>query len=932
MHLRRSLLTLLFTVCWSGVELHAVERAAPTPATAHEVPPAIRAAMQALDKRARPVELRRARNGALYALLPNGAEIVVQEKRNAPVVCVYAFVRTGAIHEQEWLGAGLSHFCEHLMFKGTTKRPTGTLDHEIRAAGGKMNAYTTSDMTVYHTTCPASKFATGFDAVADMLMHSTFPPEEVRKEHDVVRKEIELYQDDPEEALWRGLGRLRFQVHPYRLSVLGYPDRFKRVTRQEVWAYYRRRYAPQLTAFVAVGDVAAAEAMPLMARALAKWQRTSVAMPAIPEEPPQVAPREVTVRHPLCQVPKLLLGFPSVSLRHPDRCALDVLATILGRGRSSRLYREVVDKRQLATEIGATASEGPGYELTFVVWATLQKGRTYQARAAILEVLEAARRQAVTPRELARAQRRVVAQHVFAQMTADGVADTLGTFWLTVGDLDFGQLYVDKVQKLTAKDVLRVAKEYLNPQMLNTVFLLPETKLAAGATRSKASPALSAKTLRARLAALRAQPDVAAASVLEGAKAAGAPTFEVRFKNGLRLVAREDTSLPAVHVAVTCLGGQRWEPANLEGAANLLAMMLDRGTASRTKAEIAALVESLGAALHTASGKNVFTLRLRCLKEDLERLFELATDCLLRPSFSQEELERARQEVRAKIAAQEENLFSLNFKLLRPVLYPDHPYGRERLGTVASIAKITPADLRRLHAAWARPEHLGVAFVGDCAVEKAVGLARRHLRWPRAKVPFTAPQTALRRLEGTKEAEKAVKGIEGATLTLAFRGPKLNHPDRDRLDLLSALLSGLGGRLFVAIREEQGLAYDVGSQHDPDPDGGAFILFVQTHPTKLQACLDSMWAEVKKLREKAIGPSELQEIKNYLTGQEAVAMQHHGRLARRLALAQLLGGGAERVFSRRARILRVTAKQLQEVARKYLSRDGWAKAVVKAAP
>src|SRR5258708_8080211 len=202
--------------------------------------------------------------GAVYALLPNGCEIILKEKHSAPVITVQAWMRTGANDEGKWMGAGLSHFCEHLLFKGTTKRPTGVLDQEIRGAGGDDNAYTTSERTVCHITCAADGFETSFNVLADMVMDSTFPPEETVKEHKVVYKEIERFLDNPEGVLYETFERTLYQRHPYRVPVLGYPDLFQRVTRDEVFAYYQERYSPQMCAFVAVGDIDPMVVLPKM--------------------------------------------------------------------------------------------------------------------------------------------------------------------------------------------------------------------------------------------------------------------------------------------------------------------------------------------------------------------------------------------------------------------------------------------------------------------------------------------------------------------------------------------------------------------------------------------------------------------------------------------------------------------------------------------
>jgi len=896
-----------------------------------DVPLAVRAAAQALGKSERPIELRGTPGGVVYALLPNGAEAIVKEKHNAPVVSVQAFVRTGSVYEGEWLGAGLSHFCEHLMFKGTTRRPTGKLDREIRSVGGEQNAWTTADLTSFYTTCSAAGFAVAVDATVDMLMDATFPPQGVPAEHKVVLKEIERSQDNPDDVLGDAFYRLRFQASPYRVPVIGYPDRFRRVTRDEVYAYYKRRYAPQLTLFVAVGDFDASEALVTIARTAAKWQRTNVAEPAIPDEPPQVAPREVVVTHPLCQVPKLGAGFPIVSPRHPDYPAVEALARLLGKGRSSRLYRAVISERELATDIAAANSGDMMGPWTLEITATLEKGKIAEARAAILAVLEAARRRAPTRAELARVQRQVVAEHTYGQVNAEDVARTLGTDWIACGDLDFQRHLMDRIQALRPDDILRVAQTYLDLQKLSLAVLVPQEKLEPVPRPAAVQESTRAKELQARVAALKSAPDVADAMALDPSQAAGLATFQIRFKSGLRLVVREDATLPLVHVAFACLGGQRWEPAGREGSAALLAAMLDRGTRSSSSHEIDEELERRGAILETSSECDELRLSLQCLRDDLDPLFALSADCLLRPAFSEGELAWSRQQALATSAQEEENLLQLDLKEARPLLYPSHPYGRDLWGTAESLAQITSADLRKLHADWVRPENVAIAVVGDCTAERVVGLARRQVRWPRSIAPFAPPHTVLPAIAGKKSVERTAEGIEGAAVAVGFRGTKPSDPDRDRLDLLDAILSGMGGRLFIAIREKQGLAYEVDSYHEPQADGGAFILYVQTDPAKTQACLDTLWAEIQRLRDQPVGAEELQEIKSYLAGQDAVEMQKEGDLAGRLARAELLGGGFERVFTRRERLLRLTAQEVQDAARKYLDPAASVTAIVKPA-
>ncbi len=903
----------------SLVSLTSALRALDAPA----VPSAVIAAMDALPIEARPLEMRRAKNGAIYAKLRNGCEIIVLEKHSAPVVSVQGWMRTGGIHESRFVGAGLSHFCEHMMFKGTTKRPTGVLDQEIRGAGGDDNAYTNSERTVYYITCQSSGFETSFNVLADMLMDSTFPPDETVKEHKVVYKEIERFLDNTDGVLWETFEQTLYQVHPYRIPVLGYPDRFLRVTRDEVWAYYQERYSPDSCCFVTVGDIDAKVVMPKMATTLSAWKRKSVPPAPIDEEPEQLAPRSVQITHPLCQVPKIMLGYPGIALRHDDLYAMDLLASILGDGRSSRLYREVKDKG-LVTDIAAS-DYTPMYKGYFVINASVEGGKIDAARDAIVKVLDDIKTHPPSAAELDRAKQKMKTARVMAQMTADGLAGALGSDWIVAGDLDFSDRYVDRIQHVTADDVVRVAKKYFLADMLNVAVMLPkeELKEQAAAAKDETDPGVA---LQAELKALQADPGIENATLLPG-KA----VFEFKLKsNGMRIVVREDRSLPLVSLTVAALGGTRWEPAELGGSGELLGEMLDRGTATRNKLKIAEESENLGATLSSFGGRSSFGVMAAGLKQDAPKLLDLAADCMLHPSFPKDELTLLKQETLQNIAMEDESITTMNTKILRPLLYGNHPYARQTHGTRESVEKITADDLKKLHDAWVHPENLAVSFTGDVSALDALKLIRAQFGELKAGAFNAPPVLPIPELGKGVSGEGIKEGIKGAVLTLGFRGAELKSPDRETLDLIANLLSGLGGRLSVALREKQGLAYEVSVHNDSQLGGGAIVFYIKTDAKSLGLSIDGMWKEAKLLRDEPVPAKELDSIKNFLAGNEAIELQNQPGVAQRLALAQLYGEGAAHVFSRKERLEKVTPEQLQMAAKKYLDPDRWAKAVLKA--
>ncbi|MGB1674384.1 MAG: M16 family metallopeptidase, partial [Limisphaerales bacterium] len=193
--------------------------------------------------------------GAQICTFANGLTVILLEDHSAPVVSAQAWCQAGSIHEGDWMGAGLSHVLEHMLFKGTHKRGKGKIDQEVQEAGGYMNAYTSFDRTVYYINAPSSGTEVAVDILCDIMQNASLPEEELTSELDVIRREMDMNQDDPGRRSARGLFETAYQYSPYRYTVIGYPDVFNRITREDVFDYYRRMYVPSNQFFVVVGDI-----------------------------------------------------------------------------------------------------------------------------------------------------------------------------------------------------------------------------------------------------------------------------------------------------------------------------------------------------------------------------------------------------------------------------------------------------------------------------------------------------------------------------------------------------------------------------------------------------------------------------------------------------------------------------------------------------
>src|SRR5271157_2244707 len=231
--------------------------------------------------------------GVKLTTLDNGLTLIVREDHSAPVVSAQAWCMAGSIHEGKWLGAGLSHALEHMLFKGTTTRPGSRIDQEVQEAGGYMNAYTSFDRTVFHIDVPNTGAQVAIDILCDIMQNATLPPDEMAKEKQVILREMDMNVDDPGRRASRRLFETAYTKSPYRFTIIGYPDIFNELKSEDILAYYREKYAPNNVFYVIAGDVRNDEVVAQMRAAYAGAKARALPAVVLPEEPTQSAPREV---------------------------------------------------------------------------------------------------------------------------------------------------------------------------------------------------------------------------------------------------------------------------------------------------------------------------------------------------------------------------------------------------------------------------------------------------------------------------------------------------------------------------------------------------------------------------------------------------------------------------------------------------------------
>ena len=815
---------------------------------------------------------------------PNGLELVILEDDSAPVASVQAWVRTGSIHEGAWLGAGLSHFLEHMLFKGTGSRGSQDFARGIQEKGGYINAYTSFEQTVYWVDIPAQNASVAIELLADAVLNSTLPEAEFSKEQEVIRREFAMGNDDPDTVAGKQLFATAFAEHPFRHPVIGYRDVFDRLTRGDLETYYRTRYAPNNVFFVVVGDVKADEIRAQLGQIFAAHPRRPLPDVPVPRESVQMGRREQHTEFDT-QLARLGIAWHVPEITHADIPALDLLSSVLGTGRSARFYRRLREGLGIVHGVDAWCYTSSTAGL-FGVDAVLDPDKVEQTIREVLGMIGGIHGEGVTTAELDKVRRQFLSHQFHSLTTMRGKASSLGSNWLHARDLNFNQTYLAAVQRVTPEELRRVSRQYFAVENLTVSSLMPQ------GTSRKRSVSTSARRT----------------SVVE----------KFQLSNGLRLLVREDDRLPLVSMVATFKGGLLAETPADNGIARLLARTLIKGTRTKSADEIAESIEAIGGTIGADSGNNSVSVSARVLRPDLRHGLELVADILLNANFPAAAMEREREAQLASIKADDEEVTSTARNLLRARLFAGHPFAMPVLGTPASLAALKPADLAAFRDRHVSAENGVLSVFGAVDAREVRDLAESVL----AAIPASAlasrgipqPQFPASSIEDT-----VIKMKEQAVIMVGFPGVDLFSADGVALELIDEACSDLGSRMFNRIREDMGLAYFVGSSNLIGLARGAFSFYVGTDPAKIAEVRAALSDEIRKLAEDGITPAELERSKAKLLGAQSIRNQSNDALAFGCALDELYGLGHRHYEGLRERVEAVTLDQVRDAARRYFT-------------
>tara|TARA_R110002096_G_scaffold114770_2_gene248778 strand:- start:67 stop:2610 length:2544 start_codon:yes stop_codon:yes gene_type:complete len=815
--------------------------------------------------------------------LPNGLQYLIKEDARAPIVSLQVWVRVGSIHEEIWLGAGMSHLLEHMLFNGTAKRGSRQVSEDVQAAGAYINAYTSFDRTVYWIETPPEETNNCLEILGDMTLHSTLPEEEFVKELDVIRREMAMGDDSPGSVVSKLMFSTAYQAHPVKFPVIGHREVFDQITHDDLVSFYRRHYVPNNMFLVVSGPVDSKKLLKQIETVFGKIPRAPLPPVILPPEPRQQG-RRINHIEGSTQHTQLRLLWHGPEVTDPDTGALDLFSSILGNGRSSRLYRKLRDEKALVHSISSFVYSMPDTGL-FVISAEVDADKREEAEAEILKLVNETVQNGITEPELAKALNMALSESLDSLTTTRGVASDIGSSWMLTGNPEFTQDYLRDLQSVTTKRVAETAQRWVHPHNFTTVSLNPEGSLA--------------KTKKRR------------------SKKADGKTERVMLDNGLTLLVCPDRRLPLVTVHTALRGGLLAEQHAPAGLTRVFSKLLTRDTQSRSAEDVANLIENVGGDFNSFSGFNSFGLSSELMAPDWKIGLEAIANGLNEPKFVQETLDREREFQIASIRSELDRPMSQAAKRMRETLFAGHIYENPLSGTEESMLQISQDSLVQYQSENVLAKNAVLAVYGDIdANEVKDAVAEAFGSLPSGERRFSKVE-ALPAFKETKRIVETESQKQQTIVLVAFPTDGVFGEDLLTLELIDDACSDMSSRLYVKIREELGAAYMVGTSRILGFAGGCFYFYTATSPEQADEVEEGLLAEIEHLGKNGIAPDELTRAKRSWQGSHKNRLQSLASCARTHAMDELYDFGWDHSHKTPAMMDAIDGERVRETAERH---------------
>ena len=894
--------------------------------------------------------------------LRNGLKVLLKENHTAPVICVCVIYRVGSKYEYPG-STGISHLLEHMMFKSSKNHPLGEFDRLLTIAGADHNAYTWMDETVYYEVIDKAKVEVALELEADRMRNLMLTEEELQTEIAVVKNELEQKEDSPPTLLFETLVSLAFQVHPYSHPTIGWIRDLVNLKVSSMKAFYDTWYQPANAFLVLVGDFAPEEILRIVEKHFGGIPTIDVRAPQLPEEPGWLGSQRVTIQKSGTS-DYFLIGFLVPNSAHPDSYPLIVLSQVLGSGRTSRLYKSLVESGMANFVFASGGSFERAEPFLFLIGAGVNSGVSLEAvEEKVLQELELIKSEGITEAELNRAKKQAKVSFVYDRDSVQSEASTIVAFEL-LGSYTMIDRFLPSLEKVTVEDVSNVCRKYLVCENSITGYFVG---IRDG---NSATPHLSVQEPLPIEQITSQEEKKAKASISEDYKDSNvaspdkleirtSTTVSSRFRtkdfhsslsriskdlkvekfghltvahcpNGLKVFTKECHVNSTVAYSLRLCAGAVFTPIEKKGMARLVAESLMRGTQKHSFEDINRILEDNGMELAFSTGYESISCTGRSLSEDFSKFISLVAEVLQKPSFPEAEVEKAKIIIDNEITRSEDDTFDTAYLTAKDLLLgPENPYSGRVSGTHASLWQISRQDMLDFHSKYFVPNNSFLSIVGDIDTEEVLRkLFAVFSEWS-GEVNLSELKEVYSSSFVSSRASNQVVTVpmaDKSNASIVFVKPGMSRLNKKyySASLANYVFGGdILSRLNTRLRVNEGLTYGAFSFLQPAIGASPWVISAETSPADVQRTLEIVLEEWKKFYEMGITEEELFRAKSFLTGNFPVRLDNVCAIAQAFVDIAYFDLGYDYLDKYPSIIEGLDLVEVNETIREFYAPEGW---------
>ena len=821
--------------------------------------------------------------------LPNGQTVVVEQVKNNPIVIIDTWVKTGSINEDD-KNSGVSHFLEHLLFKGSKNYPTGEFDRILESKGGIVNAATSKDFTHFYIQLPSKYFDTALNLHSDMLLYPSIPDIELEKERKVVIEEISKDLNSPEKKVYENFTDALYTNHPYKRKVIGNEDVISNISKKEILDYYKKYYVPQNMITVVIGDVEPEYAFEKIQEKFNLPQR---------KLKKNINPKEKYIQNKIVKIDYqpvnsgyMIIGYRVPDIRDNDNYALDVLSVILGEGRSSVFYKQIKEK-QLAFDIDATNSTYKEDGM-FYIDANFMSENLDKLQNAIYKEIENVSINGISKEQLELAKKIIETETKYSREAISSISSQIGYTAILSDGTDYYDNYLKNINKVSVLDVQKAAKMYLKENNSVVSIVLPQEYKNFPIKNEVNKSNHTYKFVR---------------------EADGIKKYTL--DNKATLLINSHNSNDIVAISIYAKGGSFLE--KIPATSNLTASVMLSGTLNYSKSELSKIMEENGIKINPQVTSDAFAINLVTTKSQLSKALEILNEIVNNAVFDEKEIEKAKAQKLSFIKKAEDVPQNRALNGFREMLFENSAYFSANSNFIKNYPKIQKQDILDYYKSIFGAQNIVISINGNVKAEDVINPLSEI--FSQNKINFEYSDKLITDIKTKKSKIQTMKNLGTGWIFTGWQTcGGLNEKDAAVLYVINSILgSGMSSRLFVDLREKEGLAYQIGSSYSPKLLKGSFVMYIGTNQKFIEKAKKLMFNEIERLKKEKVSDKELQEAKDKIIGRYILSQETNLDKASQTGWFEASSRGFDFGKKYEKLIYNVTPEDILRIANKYFT-------------